>query len=145
MTARQRAAIFAVFGALWFSGCLWLCLHQFFARGGQFGATPHPWEPSVLLLHGVIAILSMYLLGWITARHILHFWSRRLRQLSGGVLAAFLALLVLSGFALFFLSDDQWQYVAASIHDALGVGVTVFGVQHWFFARPSDTETGPQA
>lgn len=100
--------------------------------------TPHPWEPPILLLHGIVAILSMYLLGWITARHIVRWWPRRLRRLSGGALAAFLTLLAVSGFALFFLSDDRWQHIAALTHDALGLGVTVSGIQHGFLARRVD-------
>ena len=56
----------------------------------------------------------------------------------GGALAALFLLLTLSGFALFFVSDDRWQHLAATVHDALGLGITVFAVQHWFFARRRD-------
>lgn len=138
MPGRQRVAIYIVLGGLWASGCLWLLLDEFFARSGQFGTTPHPWQPPILLLHGIVAIVGMYLLGWVTARHVLRWWPGRLRRLSGSTLAAFLALLVVSGFALFFLSDDRWLRIAALAHDALGLGVTVFGIQHWFFARRRD-------
>ena len=55
-------------GALWASGCAWLILDQFFAGRGAFGATPHPLQAPLLLLHGVLSVLSMYLFGWITAR-----------------------------------------------------------------------------
>ena len=135
MSRAQRLSIYLSVGALWLSGCVWLCLDQFFARRGQFGATPHPLEPPVLLLHGVTAILSMYLFGWITARHVLRWWPGGLRRLSGGALAAFLAVLTVSGFALFFLTDDESQHIAVVIHEALGLGVTVFAIQHWFFAH----------
>jgi hypothetical protein len=138
MPNRQRAAIYIVLGGLWVSGCLWLLLDEFFARPGQFGTTPHPWQPPLLLAHGIVAILGMYLLGLVTARHVLRWWPARLRRLSGATLAMFLALLAVSGFALFFLSDDRLQRIAAVTHDALGLGVTVFGIQHWFFARRRD-------
>jgi len=138
MPVRKRFAIYLVFGALWLSGCTWLLLDQFFESTGQFGMVPHPWEPAILLMHGIIAILSMYLLGWITARHVLRWWPGRLRRLSGASLAALLTLLALSGFALFFLSNDRWQRLAALAHDVLGMGITVFAVQHWFFARRRD-------
>jgi hypothetical protein len=138
MPSRQRAAIYVVLGGLWLSGCLWLMLDQFFARPGQFGPMPHPWQPAVLLIHGVVAIFGMYLLGWVTARHVLRLWPGRLRRMSGAALTAFLVLLVVSGFALFFVSDDRWQRAAALSHDALGLLVTVFGIQHWFFARRRD-------
>jgi hypothetical protein len=145
MPTRQRFTIYVVLGTVWFSGCLWLLLDQFFAQPGQFGMTPHPWEPAVLLIHGIVAILSMYLLGWITARHVVRWWPRRLRRVSGATLSAFLALLVVSGFALFFVSDDRWQRFAALAHEVLGLGVTVFGIQHWFFARRRDMRSAAAA
>lgn len=138
MPIRKRLAIYLVFGTLWLSGCAWLVLDQFFESPGPFGMMPNPWEPAILLVHGIIAILSMYLLGWVTARHVLRWWPGRLRRLSGGVLTAFFVLLGLSGFALFFVSDDRWLHLAAVAHDALGLGVTVFAIQHWFFARRRD-------
>lgn len=138
MPGRQRTAIYVVVGGLWASGCLWLFLDQFLARPGAFGPVPHPWQPGVLLLHGIAAILGTYLLGWVTARHVVFWWPGRRRRLSGALLAAFLALLTLSGFALFFVSDDRGQRFASLSHDVLGVGVTVSGIQHWFFARRRD-------
>ena len=134
----KRLWIYLVLGSLWLSGCAWLTLDQFFRSKGPFGLTPHPWGPAILLGHGIIAILSMYLLGWVTARHVLKVWPGRLRRWSGGTLAAFFGLLMLSGFALFFVSDDRWQHLAATAHDALGLAITVFAVQHWFFARRRD-------
>ena len=138
MPARKRLAIYLVFGALWLSGCAWLVLDRFFGSRGQFGLMPHPWEPAVLLVHGIVAILSMYLLGWVTARHVLQWWPGGLRRVSGGTLSAFILFLALSGFALFFAGDDRWQHLAAITHDGLGLGITVFAVQHWFFARRRD-------
>ena len=135
MPRRRRLSVYLIVGALWLSGCLWLYLDQFLARPGQFGITPHPWEPALLLIHGVTAILSMYLFGWISARHILRWWPGGLRRFSGATLAALLALLVLSGFALFFLTDDAWQHRVTLIHDGLGLAVTFFAVQHWFFRK----------
>jgi hypothetical protein len=141
MSRRQRWAVYVVVGGLWLSGCLWLCLDQFFAGRGPFGVTPHPWETSILRVHGVTAILSMYLFGWISARHVLRWWPGRLRRLSGGTLAAFLATLIVSGFALFFFTDDQWQHLTVLAHEVLGVGVTLFAIQHWFFRRGRDTRS----
>ena len=138
MSPRKRLAIYLIFGALWLSGSAWLVLDRFFESRSRFGITPHPWEPAILLIHGIVAILSMYLLGWVTARHVLRWWPGRLRRVSGATLTAFFLFLALSGFALFFTSDDRWQHLAAVAHDALGLGVTGFAIQHWFFARRRD-------
>jgi hypothetical protein len=133
MPRRRRVAVYLVLGGLWVTGCWWLLLDQFVAKRGPFGVTPHPLEPPLLLVHGVTAVLGMYLLGWISSRHVLRWWPGGLRRLSGTALALMLALLVISGFALFFVSDDEWQHAAAVIHEVLGVAVTLFAVQHWFF------------
>jgi hypothetical protein len=133
MSRRLRLCVFLLVGVLWLSGCLWLGLDQLFTKRGPFGATPHPWEPPTLLVHGVAAILSMFLFGWISARHVLRWWPGGMRRVSGGTLAAFLAVLTVTGFALFFLTDDASQRAAAVTHEVLGVAVTVSAIQHWFF------------
>jgi hypothetical protein len=135
MPRGQRAAVYVIVGMLWISGCAWLCLDQFAAQPGPFGSTPHPLEPPLLLTHGVTAVASLYLFGWIGARHALRWWAGGLRRMSGGALASLLALLTLTGFALFFLSSDAWQRYAAGAHDVLGIVVTLFAIQHWFFGR----------
>lgn len=135
MSIGQRRAIYATVGALWLSGCAWLALDECCARRGPFGNAPHPLEPPLLLVHGVIAIGSMYLFGWISARHVLRWWPGAVRRWSGGALSATIAALALTGFALFFLTDDLWQHAAALTHDALGLAVTLFAVRHWFFGR----------
>jgi hypothetical protein len=133
MSRRQRVWIYSIVGILWLSGFLWWLLHQFFATRGEFGVTPHPLEAPLLFLHGVLAVASMYLFGWIMAQHASRWWAAGRRRASGGVLTAFLAALSVSGFALFFLVDDASLRVTALIHDALGLAAVVFGVQHWFF------------
>jgi hypothetical protein len=137
MPRRQRTAVYVIVGALWISGCAWLYLDQFAAQRGPFGNTPHPLQPPLLLIHGVTAIASLYLFGWISARHILRWWAGDLRRLSGGALASIIALLTATGFALFFISSDAWQRYAAGAHDVLGIAVTLFAIQHWFFGRSS--------
>ncbi len=138
MSRPLRAATYAILGLLWLSGCAWLILDGWFARTGPFGAEPHPLQPPLLLAHGVLAIAAAYLLGWISARHARHWWPRRWRRASGATFAVLLAALSLSGFALFFLTDDGWRQVAALGHDVLGVVVTAAGVQHGFFASQRD-------
>jgi hypothetical protein len=135
MSKAQRLTVYSIVGALWLSGCLWLCLDQFFSQAGQFGRTPNSLQPPLLLLHGVVSLFSLYLFGYISTHHVLRWWRGDLRRLSGGSLATILAVLTLTGFALFFVSDDQWQHLLADTHDVLGLAVTAFALQHWLFRR----------
>jgi hypothetical protein len=139
MPRRQRLAVYLVSTLLWATGIVWLVLDQCFARQEQFGRTPHPLEPPLLLAHGMLAIASAYLLGWVSARHVLLWWTAGLRRVSGAVFAALTALLGLTGFALFFLSSDRWQRCAQLTHEALGLSIVLFALQHWLFARRGQT------
>jgi hypothetical protein len=142
MPASQRLWVYVLLGILWLTGVMWLCLDQFFSARGPFGKTPHPWEQPLVLTHGIIAIASMYLLGWISAKHVSHWWSKRLRRASGSLLCAFLGVLIVSGFALFFISDDRWQRIMAVIHEISGLSITPLAVQHWFVRQrqPSSSD-----
>jgi hypothetical protein len=135
MSKAQRLTIYLIVGALWLSGCLWLGLDQFFSEASQFGTTPNFLQPPLLLLHGILALLGLYLFGYLSAHHIVRWWLSGLRRLSGGSLATILGVLTLSGFGLFFVSDDQWQHIFVDTHDVLGIAVTAFALQHWLFAR----------
>jgi hypothetical protein len=138
MPVPLRYVVYAAFGLLWCSGCFWLVLDRFYASRGPFGATPHPWEPAVLLLHGIAAIAVTYLLGWVAARHAVEAWQRNTRRVSGGFLAGMLAVLSLSGFALYYLSDDRWQHATAILHELVGLALIVSAVQHVSISRRRD-------
>src|ERR1700759_4756943 len=90
-----KLGIYLTFGCLWASGCAWLILHEFFTHSGQLGTLGNPWEPSVLRVHGWIAVLSVFLLGWVTARHVSDRWSQSLKRASGYSMVAVALLLAL--------------------------------------------------
>ena len=139
MPLALRATTYAVFIVLWLSGCVWLVLHEFFAVQSEFGTVQHPWEPTLLLVHGVIAVVALYVLGWLTARHITEKWDQSRRRLSGMALLVLLFVLSASGFALFFLTDDQVRAWNSGLHEIVGLGITLFAIEHWFFGKPKRT------
>jgi len=130
MSPALRTTIFVVFGALWGSGCYWLMLHWFFAHPSQFGPAQHPWEPGVLRVHGWIAVASVFLLGWVTARHVSDRWYQSVRRTSGLAMVGVLALLAITGYALYYTTDALHDS-AALIHEVLGIGALLFALTHW--------------
>ena len=135
MPRRQRVVVYTVCTALWASGMVWLLLDLFFRRRGEFGWAPHPLQSPILLLHGVLAILSLYVLGWVSSHHALRWWPVGRRRLSGGAFLAVTLLLTVTGFALFFLIDDAWQRAAKLIHEIAGVLITLMALEHWLMGR----------
>jgi hypothetical protein len=130
MSAGLRAALYATFGLLWLSGCGWLALHEFFEPVTEFGPTPHPWEPVLLRVHGVIAVAGDFLLGWMSPVHVVERWRQRRKMTSGIVTAATAALLVLSGYALYYFTDRA-HTASSMIHETIGAAAIVVALIHW--------------
>jgi hypothetical protein len=131
MPPRLRLFVYVVFGAVWLTGCIWWALHRYFAMPGDFGVVRHPWEPTVAWMHGALAIATAFMFGWVMARHGSEGWHQHKRRTSGGAFTAVVAVLSLSGFALFFVIDADWQRRTAGLHDVLGLLVTAFAAEHW--------------
>jgi hypothetical protein len=131
MPLSLRLTIFFVFGGVWLTGCTWLALHLYFETPDEFGVARHPWEPTLLWVHGVLSIALAYVFGWIMARHASEAWRQHKRRISGGLLTAAAAVLSISGFLLFFVTHDALQLQSARVHEVIGVLVTLFAIEHW--------------
>jgi predicted Na+-dependent transporter len=124
------------FGTLWLSGCSWLLLHYFFARPADFGPVEHPWAPMILRIHGWIAVASVFLLGWITARHVSDRWSQMIKRVSGVAVASVAIILALTGYALYY-TTDRLHDLAGAAHEALGGAAVLLALTHWRRHRPA--------
>src|SRR5882724_6571020 len=119
MLPAARLASFVTFAALWMSGCLWLVLHLGFAQQTQFGPSPNPWEPALLRVHGWLAVGGVFLLGWISAAHVSERWTGPRRRPSGIFLTVLAALLIVSGYALYY-TTERLHDIAATTHEWVG-------------------------
>ena|SRR5665213_1572279 len=140
MSTGLRVAIFATFGALWASGCYWLALNYFFAQATQFGPVQHPWAPTILRVHGWIAVATVFLLGWITARHVGDRWPQMHKRISGLAVASVAAILAITGYALYY-TTDRLHDVAGVAHEIIGVAAILFALTHWRRYRPRRRST----
>lgn len=118
------------FGPLWLSGCEWLILHYFFAQPADFGPVQHPWAALILRMHGWIAVAAVFLLGWITARHVSDRWPHMLKRVSGVGIASVATILALTGYALYY-TTDRLHEVAGAIHEVLGGLAILLALLHW--------------
>jgi len=118
------------FGSLWLGGAYWLALHFFFSKPSDFGALEHPWAPSVLKAHGWIAVASVFLLGWVTARHVSDRWSQSAKRTSGIAIVGVAAVLAVTGYALYYTTDHLHD-LAGLAHEVLGAGAILLALAHW--------------
>jgi hypothetical protein len=135
MSAGLRSTIIATFGGLWLTGCYWLVLHYFFSQPSDFGAVQHPWAPAVLKVHGWIAVAGVFLLGWITARHVSDRWPQTARRISGIAIVGVAAILAVTGYALYY-TTDRLHDLAGLTHEAVGGVAILLALTHWRRRRP---------
>lgn len=134
MSPALRLTVFAVCALLWLSGVLWLVLHFAFEPQTQFGPLPNPWEPAVMRLHGLLAVAGVFLLGWMAAGHVLMRWSSARNRISGLALAGCAALLIASGYALYYTTGTLHE-LASRTHEWLGTAALLTALAHWWRRR----------
>lgn len=135
MSRSLRTSTLLVCALLAVSGCIWMVLHYFFQVDTAFGRGPNPWEPFTIRIHGVIAVATVFMLGWITSRHIIETWQVKWNHISGIVLSLVCLLQILTGYALYYLADAQLQSAVAVIHQVIGASAIACALVHWH--RPS--------
>ena len=118
---RRELLVHGVLAGLWLSGALWLVLHYFLRRAGEFGVLPHPLEPWVLKLHGAFAFATLGIGGLLWAVHIVPMWLRGHRRPSGIAITALFALLALSGYLLYYTGDEDLRAGIALLHWLAGL------------------------
>ena len=109
-------------------------LHFAFAQQTAFGPLPNPWEAVLMRMHGMLAVGGVFLLGWIIEAHTLERWGSARNRLSGIALVGSVALLVASGYALYYTTGALHE-AASRTHEWLGAGSLLAALAHWVRAR----------
>jgi hypothetical protein len=119
---------------LWVSGVAWLVLHLVFEPRNEFGPLPHPWEAPLMRVHGVLAVAGVFLLGWLSAGHVLERWRQARSRASGWTLLGWTVLLVVSGYALYYTVGPV-HAGSAWVHEWLGAAAIIVALAHWLRIR----------
>jgi len=134
MSRSLRAAVIATATLLWLSGALWMALHYLVPGHNEFGPLPNPYEAPLLSLHGVAAVVGVFLFGWLGASHMLVRWPAAGDRPSGLLLLACAVVLVVSGYALYYTTGGLHDG-AAVLHEWLGLATLGVALTHWLRAR----------
>jgi hypothetical protein len=126
----HHVAVYAIGIGLWLSGGLWLLFHYFVQHPGPFGPVPNPLEPWWLKLHGAFAFAAIWIFGLLWGVHIVAGWYTGRRRGTGGLLAAVLGWLVVSGYLLYYLGDETLRPLVSLLHWSIGLALPAAFAAH---------------
>jgi hypothetical protein len=124
-----KAAVYLAFGVLLLTGAGWMLAQRHLEEEG--------WEkiPRLLLkIHGAAAMLALLLLGALTL-HIKRGWLANRNRLSGALLVAVNVFLIVSGYGLYYASDDTLREWLSRWHAWIGLGIFVLLPAHVIAGR----------
>lgn len=119
------------------SGALWLLFHYFVRLPGQFGDMPHPLEPVWLTIHGLCAAAFLIGFGSVMPGHVRRAWVARRNRWSGTFFFGLLALLITSGYGLYYIGEDDVRAFVSAVHWVIGLGIPVMMGWHIWLGRAS--------
>lgn len=121
--------------ALTFTGVTWLIGHYFLEIQGEFGPEKHPLEIWSLRLHGLSSLFVLLFTGMLLEHHIVSHFKQRRRLATGISLISLSIFLALSGYMLYYLSDDSWRLFFSFSHWIIGLITILFFLLHLFLKK----------
>lgn len=114
-----RYCLYAAVALAAASGLLWILL-GFFLDPENFSDPLRLWRHRLLVTHGGIAYLLLWLLGALLPQHQWGAWKARRNRGSGAALSGALLLLAISGLMLYYPPADDWRDAVSLMHQILG-------------------------
>jgi hypothetical protein len=134
-----RRVLYTTFAALIGSGAWWLGVHyaaRLFATSDD-DLSRVAQESVALKVHGATAFVALLALGAMLAHHARRGWVLKRNRMSGSTLIAAFALLIVTGYALYYLVSDTTHAPVSVTHWVLGLALVPLLVGHIILGRRS--------
>lgn len=128
----RRLGLYAVAALLWASGAIWLVAHYYLVAPGDFGPVTSPAEPWALTIHGGAAMAALWFAGLLWGVHVVSGWRGRRGRWSGGLLVGLLGLLAVTGYLLYYVSNDDLRGWTSIVHWVVGLAALPAFLWHRF-------------
>ena len=131
LSRRHQMTLYGSFGVLYVTGVAWYVFHDdrvaalFGSDGWRFSI-----QPILLQIHGAAAMLALVALGSLVPQHIKWAWKGRMNRSTGGLMISTQALLVLTGYALYYAGGEDLRARASQLHFAIGACFPVLLAWH---------------
>jgi hypothetical protein len=136
----QEGAVYLATAALVLSGAIWLVLHYFMAKQGEFGPTVHPAESWMLRVHGAAAMAALIVYGSLLPIHIRRAWAIKRNLVLGVVVATCMLLLTLTGYLLYYAGSEQLRPIVSIAHWVPGLAAPLMLWWHVVAGRAAKAE-----
>jgi hypothetical protein len=125
-----KGVLYSLFCISFISGSVGFTLRTWFVTEGDFGPQHNAWEPVLLKIHGASAFLVMIFFGWVLGRHVPVGWRSMRSRKSGFFLISCISMLILSGYALYYVGDEDLREITRWVHLSLGLSLPAFLIIH---------------
>jgi hypothetical protein len=133
---RFRAALYIAVALLFGTGAAWFAIDPM----KQVGPGTEMWQDAsawLLMLHGGAAMLFLLLLGALIALHVRIGWRLGNNRVSGSLMLALNAVLVVTAFGLYYAGSETLRPWISDIHIAAGLGFPALIALHAVLGRRS--------
>lgn len=130
-----RLSIYLAVAVLFASGAAWLIADQM-----KGSSETEFWQEApayCLMVHGGAAMLILMLLGALFPLHIGRAWRAKKNRLTGSVMVACNAALILTAFGLYYVGSEIIRPWASDIHIAFGLALPLLLLLHVKMGRKS--------
>lgn len=132
---KELYLFYTTFVVVFVTGVVWLYFDNYVLIETVIGQAKHPLQKWLMKSHGFAAIFFTGLLGLIYGVHIKRVWPMQKRRASGLLLVGLILVVSLSGFLLYYTSDEAFRWWSAFVHWALGLSIPAVLIRHIRSAR----------
>jgi hypothetical protein len=128
----HRRLLYGAFGILWSSGALWLVIEWF--KGSELGVTRTPLQTLSMKIHGASMLIYLGMLGSLMT-HVRRGMALKANRISGFSVIGLNGVLLLTGWLLYYASDDALRWWSSTIHWTVGIGSLALLCGHVWLGR----------
>ena len=130
-SATHRAFLLAALGCLGLSGLAWALIDLAFGLGPLDQPVLQSAKVWLGRIHGGFGLLGLIAVGSVLPLHTVAGWRARAHLRTGPALIALFALLILSGYILYYAVEDSTRSMDAWLHIGAGLAAILAFALHW--------------
>ena len=133
LSGQFRCGLYAAFSLMFLTGLVWLV-----ADGLKGSTGSDVWQSIaawLLTAHGGGAMVTLMLFGALLPIHVNRAWRGKRNRVSGTIMVALNAVLVVTSFALYYTGSEALRPWISDLHIAAGLCLPAFLVTHIVLGR----------